>query len=96
MANYREILAAALSAHVSELRLFWRETGLSCRWLVPDGEHCYVDEEAIKYLRKFKENARTKIVHEEVCELWLEKSAPLLESEEIGTMPFPLRTLTWL
>ena len=94
--NSREILSAALSAHVSELRLFWRETGLSCRWLVPDGEHCYVDMEAINYLKTFREKAKEVIVHEDVCAQWFEKSAPLLESDEVGVMPFPLRTLTWL
>ncbi|MBQ9818287.1 MAG: hypothetical protein IJM59_12600 [Proteobacteria bacterium] len=94
--NNREILSAALSAHVSELRLFWRETGLSCRWLVPDSEHCYVDEEAIMHLKEFREKAKEVIVSPEVCEQWFEKSAPLLECDEIGAMPFPLRTLTWL
>ena len=94
--NSREILSAALSAHVSELRLFWRETGLSCRWLVPDGEHCYVDLEAINYLKSFREKAKEVIVHEDVCTEWFEKSAPLLETDEVGLMPFPLRTLTWL
>lgn len=95
--NNREILSAALSAHVSELRLFWRETGLSCRWLVPDAEHCYVDEEIINHLKKFREKADDVIVNSEVREKWIEKSAPLIESDdEIGVMPFPLRTLTWL
>lgn len=94
--NNREILAAALSAHVSELRLFWRETGLSCRWLVPDAEHCYVDEEAVRYLEKFREKAETVIVSADVRRQWIEKSTPLLENDEIGTTPFPLRTLTWL
>lgn len=94
--NCREILSAALSAHVSEIRIFWRETGISCRWLVPDGVHCLVDEEAVRHLKAFKEKARDTIVSESVCEMWLEKCAPLVESDEIGVMPFPLRTLTWL
>ena len=92
----REILSAALSAHVSDLRLFWRETGLSCRWLVPDSEHCYVDEEMVAHLKAFHEKACESIVHPEVCEQWFEKSAPLLDGDEVATMPFPLRTLTWL
>lgn len=92
----REILSAALSAHVSELRLFWRETGLVCRWLVPDGEHCFVDSEAIKHLRDFRDRAKQEITSPDVCAQWFEKSAPLLETDEVGTMPFPLRTLTWL
>lgn len=92
----REVLSAALSAHVSELRLFWRETGLSCRWLVPDGEHCYVDREMMAHLRAFRDVAREKIEHKEVCDQWLEKITPLLEDGEEGTMPFELRALTWL
>ncbi|MBQ4358963.1 MAG: hypothetical protein II767_01770, partial [Proteobacteria bacterium] len=88
--NCREILSAALSAHVSEIRIFWRETGISCRWLVPDGVHCLVDEEAVRHLKAFKEKARDTIVSESVCEMWLEKCAPLVESDEIGVMPFPL------
>ena len=94
--NNREILSAALSAHVSELRLFWRETGLSCRWLVPDGEHCFVDEEIVKYLAEFQAKANEVIVNEQVREQWLEVSHPLLDQDEIGVMPFPLRTLTWM
>lgn len=92
----REILSAALSAHLCELRLFWRETSLSCRWLVPDSEHCYVDEEIVKYLINFRENAKELVTCSSVYEQWIEKSAPLLESDEIGVMPFPIRTLTWL
>lgn len=92
----RGILSAALSAHVSELRLFWRETGLSCRWLVPDGEHCFVDEEVVVHLRAFREKAETTIVNADVCRLWIEKSTPLLEEGDINGVPFPLRTLTWL
>lgn len=95
--NDRDILSAALSAHVSELRLFWRETGLSCRWLVPDGEHCCVDLEIIKYLKDFRSRAESLIENESIRVEWLEKSESLLESdEEPGSMPFPLRTLTWL
>ena len=60
--NSREILSAALSAHVSELRLFWRETGLSCRWVVPDGEDCYVDTEAIKYLMEYLNQREKNII----------------------------------
>lgn len=96
MTEKREILSAALSAHVSELRLFWRETGLSCRWFVPDGEHCCVDREMLEHLRAFRAVAAAKIEHDEVCAQWIEKVAPLLEDGEDGTMPFSLRTLTWL
>ena len=92
----REILSAALSAHVSELRLFWRETGLSCRWLVPDGEHCYVDREMVEHLRTFRAVANETIEHDDVCAQWIEKVTPLLEEGEDGAMPFSLRTLTWL
>ena len=94
--NNREILSAALSAHVSELRLFWRETGLSCRWLVPDGEHCFVDEVMVKYIADFRDTSEMDIVNEQVRTQWHEASAPLLEQDEIGVMPFPLRTLTWI
>lgn len=92
----REILSAALSAHVGDLRLFWRETGLACRWLVPDSEHCYVDRETVEHLRAFREKAQEKIASPQVCAQWLEKSAPLLADDDISCMPFPLRTLTWL
>ena len=94
--NNREILSAALSAHVSELRLFWRETGLSCRWLVPDGEHCLVDAEIVDYLADFKNNHIAQIEKDEVREQWIEVATPLLEQEDVGVMPFPIRTLTWL
>lgn len=96
MTDKREILSAALSAHVSELRLFWRETGLSCRWLVPDGEHCYVDREMVEHLRTFRAVANETIEHDDVCAQWIEKVTPLLEEGEDGAMPFSLRTLTWL
>ena len=92
----REILSAALSAHLSELRLFWRETGISCRWLVPDGEHCCVDEEALKHLRRFRDEGLDRIVNPDVRRQWLEKGAPLLDGEDASAEPFPLRTLTWL
>lgn len=92
--NHREVLSAALSAHVSELRLFWRETGLFCKWLVPDTEHCLVSSEIIDYLKAFRDQSE-KIVHEEVREQWLEKAAPLLDEEDMAA-PYPIRTLTWL
>lgn len=92
--NPREILSAALSAHVSELRLFWRETGLVCKWLVPDAEHCLVSSEMIDYLRTFCAHV-DQIAHERVRKQWLEKSAPLLEGEDT-VVPYPIRTLTWL
>ncbi|MBQ9394129.1 MAG: hypothetical protein IJU23_01255 [Proteobacteria bacterium] len=95
--NDRDILSAALSAHVSELRLLWHDTNLSCRWLVPDGEHCFVDAEIIKHLKDFRTRVDAEIANESIRNLWLEKSDPILElDEEPGCMPFPLRTLTWL
>ncbi|MCL2325965.1 MAG: hypothetical protein FWC40_05645 [Proteobacteria bacterium] len=93
--NHREILSAALSAHVSELRLFWRETGFSCRWLVPDAEHCYVDEESLRHLDKFRQTVDSTIPNESVRQQWLDMSSPLLDGFDTS-MPFPLRTLTWL
>ena len=92
--NHREILSAALSAHVSEIRLFWRETGLICKWLVPDAEHCLVSSEMIAYIREFSEHAE-RIVHESVREQWLEKAAPLLDESDCAA-PYPIRTLTWI
>ena len=89
----REIFSAALSAHVSELKLFWRETGISCRWLVPDSEHCYVDESLINHLKAFKSDT---IDNEEIREEWIRESTPLLESDDVGSMPFSLKKLTWL
>ena len=90
----REILSAALSAHVSELRLFWREASVTCRWLVPDAEHCTVDEGTVRYLKAFREKA-DQIVNEDVRKMWLEKSAPVTEAAD-SAGPFPIRTLTWL
>ncbi len=90
----RDILSAALSAHVSELRLFWRASGITCRWLVPDGEHCYVDEGTIKYLREVQTQAE-QILDSNIRKVWLEKVTPLTESDEFCE-PYPLKTLTWL
>lgn len=91
-----EILSAALSAHISELRLFWRETGLSCRWLVPDSEHCYVNSEILTYLSDFRANAKTTIENADVCEQWLKHASIVLDAQEGDEAPFSLRTLTWL
>ena len=89
----REIFSAALSAHVSELKLFWRETGISCRWLVPDSEHCYVDESLINHLKAFKPE---NIDNEEIREEWVRECTPLLESDDAGSLPFSLKKLTWI
>ncbi len=91
--THREVLAAALSAHVSEMRIFWRETSMSCKWLVPESEHCYVGKELVKYLREFSERA-DQIENETVRDQWKSYVQPLLSDEEPS--PFPLRTLTWL
>ena len=89
----REIFSAALSAHVSELILFWHGTGLSCRWLVPDSEHCYVDDTIIGHLKAFDPDS---IENSEIREQWLSHTKPLLESDEPTSTPFSLRLLTWL
>lgn len=91
--NAREVLAAALSAHVSEQRLFWRETNMYCKWLVPESEHCYVGKDLLRYLRDFSEHAED-IVNESVRAEWLERVKPILDVEEQA--PCPLRVLTWL
>lgn len=96
MVGQRDILSAALSAHVSELRLFWRETGVSCRWLIPDAEHCLVDEETLQYLLDFRKDAQTAIINPDVRSEWQGKASLLLDESEAGSVPFPLRTLTWL
>ncbi|MFA5625075.1 MAG: hypothetical protein WC966_08495 [Bradymonadales bacterium] len=96
MIDKREILSAALSAHVSELRLFWRETGVSCRWLTPDAEHCLVDEEALRTLEEFREGADSAIASDEVRGEWLTQAQVLLDEDDATCVPFALRTLTWL
>lgn len=90
-----EVLSAALSAYVSEFRLYWRGTGISCRWLVPDGCHCYADEDMIAQLRAFRNEAESRIVSPEVLRQWKTRSASLLDGES-SPMPFDFNVLTWL
>ena len=92
----RELLSAALSAHVSELRLFWRETGMTCRWLVPDSEHCFVDDEILSYLAKFREEAPNKIQNPEISRRWFELVSQVVDCDDAGAVPFVLSELTWL
>ncbi len=94
--DQRNVLAAALSTQLSEVRLYWRDTALSCRWLVPDQEHCLAGNRLLAYLRDFRVRAAEEITDPEVRALWLERVALLIDPGEDDEEPVSLRTLTWL
>ena len=90
----REIFSAALSAHVSELILFWHGTGLSCRWLVPDSEHCYVDDTIIGHLKAFDPDSIASLHYHFTIEGVVDTIVPEPAFTYWGNLP-PLEHLHW-
>jgi hypothetical protein len=90
--EHRALLAAALASRNEGIKLYWRESDLTCRWLVPAGNECMVGRRMLAYLIDRAEKEE-EITNEAVREQWHELVWTLLENPN---SPFALQRLTWL